>query len=86
MRPAGFPIRLAPRLLRRPQRLHDWVATSGIRLDRDRPTRQTAWPGDPPVDAIEDVMITDRDDDFVRFVVDDVARRRAAEVAFESPT
>ena len=31
-------------------------------------------------------MITDRDDDFVRFVVDDVARRRAAEVAFESPT
>ena len=68
------------------QRLHDWVATSGTRLDRDRPTRQTAWPGEPPTDTVEDVMITDRDDDFVRFVIDDVARRRAARIAFESPS
>ena len=29
-------------------RLHDWVTTSGTRLDRDRPTRQSAWPGEPP--------------------------------------
>ena len=28
------------------QRLRDWVAASGTRLDRDRPTRQTAWPGE----------------------------------------
>lgn len=27
------------------QRLRDWVTVSGTRLDRDRPTRQTVWPG-----------------------------------------
>src|SRR5690625_2474528 len=27
-------------------RLRDWVAASGTRRDRDRPTRQTPWPGD----------------------------------------
>jgi len=48
------------------QRLHDWVTTSGTRLDRDRPTRQTAWPGEPPADTVEDVVISDRDEDFVR--------------------
>jgi hypothetical protein len=48
-------------------------------LERDRPTRQTAWPGEPPADAIEDVVIGDRDEDFVQFVVDDVEKRRAAE-------
>lgn len=26
--------------------LRDWVAASGTRLDRDRPTRQTTWPGE----------------------------------------
>ncbi|WP_448071123.1 hypothetical protein [Georgenia yuyongxinii] len=26
-------------------RLREWVATSGSRLDRDRPTRTTTWPG-----------------------------------------
>lgn len=65
------------------QRLHDWVATSGTRLERDRPTRQAAWPGEQPVDAPEDVLISDRDEDFVRFVDDDVARRRDAESAFQ---
>ncbi|WP_324778227.1 hypothetical protein [Microterricola pindariensis] len=64
------------------QRLHDWVATSGTRLERDRPTRQTAWPGEQPVDAPEDVLISDRDEDFVRFVVDDIARRSEAEAEF----
>ncbi len=29
-------------------RLRDWVAASGTRLDRDRPSRQTAWPGERP--------------------------------------
>ncbi|WP_241992955.1 DUF4913 domain-containing protein [Cryobacterium frigoriphilum] len=61
------------------QRLHDWVATSGTRLERDRSTRQTSWPGEPPADAVEDVIIGNRDEDFVQFVVDDVARRREAE-------
>ncbi|TFC86854.1 hypothetical protein E3T24_05940 [Cryobacterium sp. TmT2-59] len=71
------------------QRLHDWVATSGTRLDRDRPSRQTVWPGEPPADAVDDIEISNRDEDFVQFVVDDVARRREAEAAFyarvESP-
>jgi hypothetical protein len=64
------------------QRLRDWVATSGTRLDRDRPTRQTAWPGEPPADTIEDILISDREVDFVQFVVIDVARRREAESEF----
>lgn len=63
-------------------RLRDWVTASGTRLDRDRPTRQTAWPGEEPTPAIDDTAIVDRDDDFVQFVFDDVARRRAAEDAF----
>src|ERR1700689_3009395 len=29
-------------------RLREWVALSGTRLDRDRPTRQTIWPGEGP--------------------------------------
>lgn len=57
-------------------RLRDWVAASGTRLDRDRPTRQTAWPGEAPADPVEETSIVDRDDDFVQFVVDDVAARR----------
>ncbi len=63
-------------------RLREWVATSGTRLDRDRPTRQTTWPGEDPADPIEEVTITHRDEDFVRFVLDEVERRREAEDAF----
>ena len=66
------------------QRLRDWVAISGTRLERDRSTRQTSWPGEAPADAVEDVGIVDRDEDFVQFVVDDVARRREAEASFYS--
>ena len=64
------------------QRLRDWVATSGTRLDRDRPTRQTAWPGEAPAEPVEEVPIADRDEDFVRYVLDEVAIRQAAEEAF----
>ena len=64
------------------QRLREWVATSGTRLERDRPTRQTSWPGEPPADPVEDIVIGDRDKDFVQFVVDDVTRRREAEAEF----
>jgi hypothetical protein len=66
------------------QRLRDWVATSGTRLDRDRPTRQTAWPGEPSAEAVEDALISDRDKNFVDFVTDDAARRRQAEADFYS--
>ncbi|OJU41474.1 MAG: hypothetical protein BGN97_09865 [Microbacterium sp. 69-10] len=64
------------------QRLRDWVAASGTRLDRDRPTRQTAWPGEEPADPVEDIVIPDRAEDFRAFVEADVARRQAAEEAF----
>jgi len=68
------------------QRLHDWVATSGTRLERDRPTRQTAWPGEPSAIAIEDLVIVDRDEDFALFVINDTARRRMAEAEFDDHT
>ncbi|WP_404434247.1 hypothetical protein LG299_06610 [Microbacterium lacus] len=58
------------------ERLHDWVATSGTRLDRDRPTRQTAWPGEAVPIAIGERIIQDRDKDFVAFLVADLAERR----------
>ena len=63
------------------QRVRDWVSVSGTRLDRDRPTRQTAWPGEQPATPAEDTFIANRDEDFVRFVLDDVAARRQAEDA-----
>lgn len=60
-------------------RLREWVAGSGTKLDRDRPTRQTAWPGEDPLDPGTEVVIVDRDSDFGTFVADDVADRRARE-------
>ncbi|WP_422933321.1 hypothetical protein [Sinomonas sp. P47F7] len=64
------------------QRLRDWVSVSGTRLDRDRPTRQTAWPGEDRADPVEDTPVTNRDEDFVQFVLDEVRNRREAEDAF----
>ncbi|MFB7893668.1 hypothetical protein ACFC1I_15830 [Microbacterium sp. NPDC056044] len=66
------------------ERLHEWVSTCGTRLDRDRPTRQTSWPGEPPPDVIEDMVIPDRDEDFVMFVLGDLERRREAVRLFYS--
>jgi len=57
-------------------RLRDWVASCGTRLERDRPTRTTVWPGEPPEPVASDQAITDRDADFAAFVDDDVASRR----------
>ncbi|GAA1061392.1 hypothetical protein [Agromyces bracchium] len=65
------------------QRLHDWVAISGTRLDRDRPTRQTTWPGEATADAVEDATIADRDADFAESVMADLARRRRSETGFD---
>jgi hypothetical protein len=53
-----------------------------MRLDRDRATRQIAWPGENPAPVIDEVTIEDRGADFRRFVVEDVARRRVVEDAF----
>ena len=60
-------------------RLREWVSTAGCRLDRDRPTRQTTWPGEAPAETSAEVEFTDRRADFVRFVDDDVATRRLVE-------
>ena len=64
------------------QRLRDWVASSGTRLDRDRPTRHTAWPGEEPADPVEEIIIPDRDEDFVAWMIADVAARRHTEDDF----
>lgn len=64
------------------QRLRDWVAASGTRLDHDRPTRQTAWPGEEPAEPVEDITIPHRDEDFVEWMHADVAARQQAEDDF----
>ena len=64
------------------QRLREWVAACGTRLDRDRPTRQTSWPGEEAAEPVEDRIMEDRDQDFVQFVLDEVAARRQAEDDF----
>lgn len=64
------------------ERLRDWVAASGSKLDRDRLTRQTIWPGEDPAQDTDEATIANRDVEFVQFVRDDVVRRRAAEDAF----
>lgn len=62
------------------ERLREWVALSGTKLDRDRPTRHTLWPGEhADTDNADhsETAIVDRDDDFHQFVADDLARRRS---------
>lgn len=66
------------------ERLREWVLTCGTKLDRDRPTRQTFWPGEEPEPEPAETAIEDRDQDFVQFVIDDVARR-AANLAPDEP-
>jgi hypothetical protein len=61
------------------ERLRDWVSISGSRLDRDRPTRVTAWPGGEaeewtPPDTTEQ-PVTERNSDFIAFVLDAVRAR-----------
>ena len=63
-------------------RLRDWVATNGTRLDRDRPTRQTAWPGETPAPQVEDVVIDNREQEFIEFVLAEVEKRREEEDQF----
>lgn len=58
-------------------RLREWVATCGTRLDRDRPTRQTTWPGEPPSEPGPQSIIANRDEDFITFLIDEVNSRDA---------
>lgn len=64
------------------QRLREWVQVSGTRLDRDRPTRITTWPGEDSAPEAVETPIIDRDQDFVEFVMADVQHRADAEAAF----
>jgi hypothetical protein len=57
-------------------RLREWVSTCGTRLDRDRPTRHTAWPGEPVGEPEPESIIANRDQDFVAFILEDATRRR----------
>lgn len=57
------------------KRLREWVATSGTRLDRDRPTRQTAWPGESLAQPGAETVITNRKADFDQLVHDDLTAR-----------
>lgn len=67
------------------RRLRDWVAISGTRLDRDRPTRVTPWPGETPVVQSAEITIQDRDGHFEEFVRQDVQRRRRIEATVNNP-
>ena len=60
-------------------RLREWVSTCGTKLDRDRPTRLTIWPGEEPADPGVKVLIKDREADFLAFVLQDVTARRRIE-------
>lgn len=61
------------------ERLREWVTTAGTRLDRDRATRQTAWPGEDADESAPEQHIANREQDFLDFVAADVARRRELE-------
>lgn len=56
-------------------RLRDWVAICGTRLDRDRPTRQTVWPGERAEPNGGEVEIRDRAADFEEVVQADLRHR-----------
>ncbi|UOQ61876.1 DUF4913 domain-containing protein [Leucobacter rhizosphaerae] len=64
------------------ERLREWVSTCGTRLDRDRPTRQTTWPGEESQAPIEDELIPNQAIDFVGFVAADVQARQDIEDEF----
>ena len=67
------------------ERLRDWVTISGTRLDRDRPTRITAWPGGEAEDWTEpdttERPVAKRTDDFLAFVEEQVKARTAEQDA-----
>lgn len=68
------------------ERLRDWVTISGTRLDRDRPTRLTPWPGGEAEGWAEpdtsEHPVEKRTEDFLAFVEEQVAAREAEQEAF----
>ncbi|ALJ20945.1 MULTISPECIES: hypothetical protein [Microbacteriaceae] len=67
------------------ERLRDWVTISGTRLDRDRATRITEWPGGEAEDweapDTTERTVTNRTEDFLAFVEEQVLARRAEQNA-----
>lgn len=67
------------------ERLRDWVSTSGTRLDRDRATRITEWPGGEAEDFqapdTSERPVTNRSEDFVTYVTEAVHARQAEQDA-----
>ncbi|GAB2564273.1 hypothetical protein [Leucobacter ruminantium] len=61
-------------------RLRELVTIAGTRLDRDRPTRRTYWPGEEAGDEGEEVPITNREAHFKAYVKADIQARREARV------
>lgn len=64
------------------ERLRDWTSACGTRLNTDRATRQIVWPGEKPVEPVEDVVVPNREEDFVEYMHADVEARRRAEDQF----
>lgn len=67
------------------ERLRDWVTISGTRLDRDRPTRVTEWPGGEAEGWVSpdttERPVTARTADFISFVEEQVHARQAEQDA-----
>jgi hypothetical protein len=67
------------------ERLRDWVTISGTRLDRDRPTPVTAWPGGEAEGWVApestEKRVTERTKDFVAFVEEQIKARGAEQDA-----
>lgn len=64
------------------QRLRDWIATSGTLIGTRPADAPDSLARRAAPESVEDTFVTDRDEDFARFVLDDVARRRRAEDDF----
>lgn len=60
-------------------RLREWVSTCGTRIDRDRPTRRTSWPGEPDTTNAGESPIVNRRADFEQFLAEDVTARKTAD-------
>jgi hypothetical protein len=77
--PPSAPINWMREFAEARHRLREWVSICGTRLDRDRPTRQTTWPGESPADPGTEVEIHNRDVDFEEFVSEDLRQRLRVE-------
>lgn len=65
------------------ERLRDWVMIAGSRLDRDRPTRITEWPGGEAEDwtapGTNERPVIERTKDFLTFVEEEVKKRASSQ-------